>query len=100
MQDGAPCHKSKASMAFLAENRLHVLPWPGNSPDINLIENLWNQMKRKVEELQPGNLKELKTTIATVWATKTTLEECQKLARSMPRRIQAVLAAGGGHTKY
>jgi hypothetical protein len=28
------------------------------------------------------------------------VEECQKLIESMPRRIQAVLKAKGGYTKY
>jgi len=27
-------------------------------------------------------------------------EECQKLIESMPRRIEAVIKAKGGHTKY
>ena len=40
MQDGAPCHRSKVAKTFLAENRIKVLDWPGNSPDLNPIENL------------------------------------------------------------
>jgi hypothetical protein len=28
------------------------------------------------------------------------VEECQKLIESMPRRVQAVLKAKGGYTKY
>ena len=27
-------------------------------------------------------------------------EECQKLIESMPRRLEAVIMAKGGHTKY
>jgi hypothetical protein len=27
-------------------------------------------------------------------------EECQKLIESMPRRLEAVIKAKGGHTKY
>jgi len=38
MQDGAPCHRSKVAKTFLAENRIKVLDWPGNSPDLNPIE--------------------------------------------------------------
>ena len=31
---------------------------------------------------------------------KISVEECQKWIKSMPRRIQAVIKAKGGHTKY
>jgi len=31
---------------------------------------------------------------------KIPVEECQKLIESMPRRIQAVIRAKGGYTKY
>ena len=37
MQDGAPCRRSKVAKTFLAENRIKVLDWPGNSPDLNPI---------------------------------------------------------------
>ena len=35
LQDNAPCHKSRASMAFLRANNVQVFDWPANSPDIN-----------------------------------------------------------------
>jgi len=49
MQDGAPCHTAKATMKWFRDNSVPVLSWPGNSPDINPIENMWQLMKRKVE---------------------------------------------------
>ena len=45
MQDGAPCHRSKIVKKFLEENHVTTLDWPGNSPDLNPIENLWAKMK-------------------------------------------------------
>ena len=57
MQDGAPCHRSKVAMTFLAENGIKVLDWPVNSPDLNPIENLWTNMKNKVAEKHPSSAK-------------------------------------------
>jgi len=40
-QDLAPCHCSKKVKKFLSDNNIAVLKWPGNSTDLNPIENLW-----------------------------------------------------------
>ncbi|GFY09975.1 hypothetical protein TNCV_3699361 [Trichonephila clavipes] len=40
MQDGAPCHTARSIKAFLAEQNIPLLDWPGNSPDMNPIENI------------------------------------------------------------
>ena len=57
MQDGAPCHRAKVTTNFLREN-IAVLEWPGNSPDLNPIENLWEVPK---DEVAAGSLQVLKT---------------------------------------
>ncbi|GFV89117.1 putative transposase like protein [Trichonephila clavipes] len=48
MQDGVPCHTARSIKAFLAEQNIPLLDWPGNSPDMNPIENVWELMKREL----------------------------------------------------
>ena len=48
MHDSAPCHRAKSVTKFLRDNNIKVLPWPGNSPDMNPIENLWEVAKKEI----------------------------------------------------
>ena len=40
-QDNAAVHKSKATTAWLNQQKINVLEWPGCFPDMNPIEDLW-----------------------------------------------------------
>ena len=100
MQDGAPCHTSKKSMKWLKRAGVRVMEWPGNSPDLNPIENLWHIMKNKLQDKQMKNLDELKAAIMGVWVNEVSPEYCRALARSMVSRCQAVINADGAATKY
>ncbi len=76
-----------------------VLDWPANSPDLNPIENLWGIVNRKMRDTRPNNGDDLKATIKATWAS-ITHEQCHRLMASIPRRIDAVIHAKGGPTKY
>ena len=55
MYDGAPCHRSEVVKNFLEQKGIQMA-WSGKNPDLNLIENSWNLMKKKVLEKHPTNL--------------------------------------------
>lgn len=97
----APCHTAKKVKTWFADNNINVLPnWPSNSPDLNVIENCWNIMKKKVAQLNPTSESDLKNVLKQVWTTQISADYCKTLVRSMPNRIAAVLANRGYPTAY
>ena len=95
--DGAPCHRGWIVKDWQLENDFRCLEnWPPQSPDINPIENLWHDIKLDLKRRQHHNHRELANNVRDCWNSVTT-ERCQTLVRSMPKRIQAVLVAKGGH---
>lgn len=101
MHDSAPCHKAKICTQYLSQVDIPVLPWPGNSPDLNPIETLWAIVKKRLSERDVSNRSDLIATIVQIWHRDPSIvDTCAKLIESMPRRIQAVIDAKGGHTKF
>lgn len=98
--DNAPCHAARIVQQFLGNHGVRVLDWPGNSPDLNPIENLWHYMKRRVRAKCPKTVPQLQQAILEVWVREISPDYCEKLIRSMPSRIAAVLKNHGYPTKY
>jgi len=98
--DSAPCHRAKKVQVFLESSQIANLPWPGNSPDLNPIENCWKVVGVKLAAKKPRNKRELQEAIIHVWNHELTTEYIQNLIQSMPARIRAVIKAKGGTTKY
>lgn len=47
-QDGASVHRSKVTQNFLTSHHIPVLPWPPQSPDLNLVEHVWPLFLQKL----------------------------------------------------
>lgn len=49
----APKHTSKFTKSWLEKKKLAVLLWPPNSPDMNIIEHVWDHLDRMVRARDP-----------------------------------------------
>ena len=94
-------HTSAAAREWIDCHRIEVLDWPAQSPDLNPIEHLWEHLKKQLAayEIEPSGIHELWERVQAEW-NKIPAEVCIGLIASMPRRVDAVLKARGGYTKY
>lgn len=105
-QDNDPTHKKASQSAVSSWNTSNpghtvnlLMNWPPNSPDLNLIENVWSWLQAKVdaagcktyEEFQQFVLK----TLAQVPHTM-----LKNLFTSMKERVRLCIENGGGRTAY
>ena len=80
---------------------MHSMEWPAQSPDLNIIENVWRKMKielqKRVHKITTVAL--LEEAIRDIW-TEIAVEFLQNLYESIPKRIKQVIKAKGNITKY
>jgi hypothetical protein len=100
-QDNDPKHTSRAAREWFISNKINVLDWPAQSPDLNPIEHLWAHLKRQLADYDeaPVSMNDLWLRVEAEW-DKIKKETCADLIHSMPKRVAAVLKAKGKYTKY
>ena len=98
-QDNDPKHTCHLVQKYFQESKIKLLEWPPQSPDLNPIENLWNELDMKITKSQRTNINTFKAALMTTWnqLSDTTF---QTLIQSIPRRLQAVIDNKGYATKY
>lgn len=67
LQDNDPKHTSNIVTQFLFNKGIKCIDFPPHSPDLNPIENLWNDLIRRVELRYASTIKELQDIIAEEW---------------------------------
>ncbi|KAH0605323.1 uncharacterized protein H6S33_004545 [Morchella sextelata] len=111
MQDNAPIHKAHIVTEWFEVPGVDIVVenHPPYSPDLNPIEHVWVELKKRFQSQYPnikntpGGPKRVKERLAEVlplvWDTIPE-DFFERLWKSMPDRVAAVIAAGGWQTKY
>ena len=89
-------HKAKVTQQWLEDNNIQCFEWPANSPNLNPIENLWAELKRRLGEYEspPEGILQLWSRVQEVW-NGFGEDYCQKLIESMPNCMAWVIKRKG-----
>ncbi|GFX70347.1 transposable element Tcb2 transposase [Trichonephila clavipes] len=94
-QDNARPHTARVSQDFL--RHFQTLPWPAHSPDLSPVEHVWDQLKLQMPSCH--SVHNLELAVQDLWAHLPE-DNIRCLINSMPDRVVACIAAGGGPTRY
>ncbi|GFW49420.1 transposable element Tc3 transposase [Trichonephila clavipes] len=94
-QDNACPHTARVSQDFL--RHFQTLPGPARSPDLSLVEHVWDQLKWQMPSCH--SVHDLELAVQDLWA-HLPQDNIRCLINSMPDRVAACIAAGGGPIRY
>ncbi|KAH7933766.1 hypothetical protein HPB49_016967 [Dermacentor silvarum] len=93
-QNGASVHTARRVNELLDNLGVHTFEWPARSPDLNIIENVWGLMKKKLSRrtgLTTATAEELWAAIQEEWERIRQLPHyVDSLYDSPPRTIASV----------
>lgn len=99
--DNAPIHSATLVKKWFTDNNIENLEWPSVSPDLNIMENVWGWLTRKLyaDGRQFDNKEALKLALMKEWSA-IPRHYIQSLYDSMPSRLFEVIRNNGKNTKY
>ena len=100
MQDNDPKHTSKCAREFFAKSGINWWKTPPESPDLNPIENLWQELKEYIcREVKPTTKHELIDGILQFWRT-VDVNKCRKYIGHLNKVIPKVIEVQGAASGY
>ena len=101
MDDNARPQRSKAVTAYLQSEAVTSVPWPAMSQDLNPLEHIWDMLGLRIHVREPPvqNIRQLEVALHREWQ-QLSHQDIRRLTGGMRRRVEAVIQARGGHTRY
>lgn len=95
-QDNAGPHRPPYVEEFFANNLISVLDWPSQSPDLNLIENVWAFIKGELYKKNhlPRTQEDTWREIEKIWYYQVE-KLIPRLYSSLEKRFKKVIELGG-----
>ncbi|GFT46565.1 transposable element Tcb2 transposase [Trichonephila clavipes] len=94
-QDNTRPHTARVAQDFL--RHFQTLPWPARSPDLSLVEHVWDKLKLQMPSCH--SVHDLELAVQDLWA-HLPQDDIRCLINSMQDRVAACIAPGGGPTRY
>ena len=99
-QDNALADNSIFSNTWFSENGLQIFGnWPQNSPDSNIIENVWSLLRKRVFQRHTKNIEEFSEFCQEEFE-RISLENIQNLYSSIPERLNKVVQCNGKNIDF
>ena len=97
--DNGPKHTATIVKNYLRNQKIEVLLWPAQSPDLNPIENLWFELDRRVDKCACNREEELFECLKRAWAN---IDHgyLAKLLESIPKRCKRIIKSCGYPISY
>ncbi|CAF1467556.1 unnamed protein product [Adineta steineri] len=94
--DLAPWHTSKMVKEQIKKLKITLMEWAPKSPDLNVIEELWSILDKRLASKSINNKLELEKCLQEEWC-KITTDLCRSLIDSMPKRLKKRIKARGSY---
>ena len=81
----------------MRENKIKVLNWSGNPPDLNPIKVLWHILKNRSAKMNCTTTEQMIKIAIQVWChdNNDVKNMCGTLMESMPKRVEEIISGKG-----